>query len=263
MSDSDLFTEKSLLLSTGKVSYLEAGNGKPIVFLHHSWGSIGAIQLHEILAQSHRVLVPDMPGWGASERPLWARDVRDIAMLMCHFQHHLELSSVHLVGLGFGGYVAAELSCMNTQILASQTLIGAPGLYPTEGEITDQMMLSHRQYIIESFKDQETYISQFGEEPATEIRELWDHSREMTARVAWKPYFFNRRLEPMLGNNDTNTLLIWGTNDKVVPISIAKQYESQLRHVRLETLDGAGHLVELEQPETVAELISAHIQQNS
>lgn len=263
MSDSDLFTEKSLVLSTGTVSYLESGTGDTVVFLHHSWGSIGAIRLHEILADSHHVVVPDMPGWGASERPLWARDVRDISMLVSQFLHHLGLSNVHLVGLGFGGYVAVELSCMNTQVLASQTLIGAPGLYPDEGEIMDQMMLSHRQYIVESFKDQDTYVAQFGEEPATQIRELWDHSREMTARVAWKPYFFNRRLEPMLGNNDTQTLLIWGANDKVVPISIAHQYQSQLQNVRLETLDDAGHLVELEQPEVVADLITAHVKQNS
>ena len=85
----------------------------------------------------------------------------------------------------------------------------------------------------------------------------------MTARVAWKPYFFNRRLEPMLGNNDTPTLLIWGANDKVVPLSIAHQYESQLRNARLETLDDSGHLAELEQPEVVADLITVHVKQNS
>ena len=262
MSESDLFVEKSLELETGTISYLEAGNGPTVVCLHHSWGSVGAIRLHELLAQSYRLIVPDMPGWGASERPLWARDVRDISILCGHFINQLDTPQVHLIGFGFGGYVAAELAVMNSQILDSLTLIGAPGLFPREGEILDQMMFSHRQYVKESFVDEATFIEQFGEEPSQAIRDVWDHSREMTARVAWKPYFFNRRLEPMLANLKTNTLLIWGASDKVVPRSVAEQYLEQLPRANLHVLPNAGHLVELEWPEKVETLISEHINLN-
>ena len=255
------FVEKSLDLSTGKISYLEAGEGPNVVCLHHSWGSIGAIRLHELLSHGHKTVIPDMPGWGASERPLWARDARDISMLCGHFIHHANLEPVHLIGLGFGGFVAAELAAMNSDTLSSLTLIGAPGLYPSEGEILDQMMLSHRQYVKESFKEEAVFVSQFGEEPSQEIRDVWDHSREMTARVAWKPYFFNRRLEAMLGNLDTPTLLIWGDSDKVTPLSIAKAYEQGFSNATLEIFENSGHLVELEQPDLVADSIATHIQQ--
>lgn len=250
MSD---FTENAVSLATGKISYLSCGEGDPIVCLHHSWGSVGAHAFHTQLSESHHVVLPEMPGWGASERPLWARDVRDIAILCGQFINEIfSRKQVHLVGLGFGGYVAAELTCMNEHALKSLTLIGSPGLYPTEGEILDQMMVSHRRYIELSFRDTEMYQAYFGEEPDPGIREIWDQAREMTARIAWKPYFFNRRLEHTLRNvsRSLNSCLIWGAADTIVPLSVGALYKDCLgENCSLNVVRKAGHLVELEEPD--------------
>ena len=167
----------------------------------------------------------------------------------------LELDDVKLVGLGFGGYVAAELATMNPSRLAHLVLVGAAGLQPKTGEIMDQMMLSHRKYIEESFRDAETYHDYVGEEPPDDIRQLWDLSREMTARVTWKPYMFNRRLEPLLGDLDVPTLIVWGEQDKVVPFECAKQFEAAIPNTRVEVVKGAGHVVELEEPDRLAALV--------
>jgi len=66
----------------------------------------------------------------------------------------------------------------------------------------------------------------------------------------------------MLANLKTNTLLIWGASDKVVPRSVAEQYLEQLPRANLHVLPNAGHLVELEWPEKVGTLISEHINLN-
>ena len=207
-SDAVNFKENSVSPSTGRIAYLAGGTGKPIVYLHHSWGSPGALQVHGLLAEHHQVFIPDMPGWSGSERPAWARDVRDIAILTSRFIDSMNLEEMCLVGVGFDGYVTMELASMNPSRLTSLVLIGASGLQPDEGEIMDQMMLSHRRYIELSYCDHDSYVHHFGKEPVQELRELWDHSREMTARVSWKPYFFNRRLGPLLGDTNIPTLLI-------------------------------------------------------
>ena len=155
-------------------------------------GVARASEVHGLLAEAFQVFIPDMPGWSGSERPTWARDVRDIAILTGRVLDALKPSDVCLIGAGFGGYVAAELATMNPSRLTSLVLIGAPGLQPEESEILDQMLLSHRRYIELSFRDGETYSRHFGQEPTQELRDLWDHSREMSARISWKPYFFNR-----------------------------------------------------------------------
>ena len=255
------FVEKKLELPTGNITLREGGSGDTILALHHSWGSVGITDWHENLAQSANVVVPDLPGWGSSERPSWARDARDIAILCCHIADSLR-GKLHLVGTGFGGYVAAEMATMGHSRFNTLTLIGSAGVFPREGEIHDQMMVSHRKYVQDSYRSEELYTSQFGEEPDPAIREIWDHSREMTARVTWKPYMFNRRLEPLLTLVNTPTLLIWGTKDKIVPVGVANQFADLLPNSKLEMIDGAGHLVEMEEPDQVSALIKQHIKTN-
>ncbi len=255
----DAYRERDIALATGEVHLLEGGSGSDIVLLHHSWGSPGWLPVHAALAERHRVIVPDLPGWGGSVRPSWARDPRDIAILGGHILDALGLGSTALVGAGFGGFIAAELAAMQPGRLRALVLIGAAGLKPENGDILDQMMVSHRAYIEESFRDQESYLSWVGEEPGDDVRQLWDFSREMTARVTWKPYMFDRRLAPLLGNVNTPTLIVWGGRDKVVPPECAELYAANLPNATIEMLDDAGHLVEIEEPERIAKLISGHV----
>ena len=252
MSETASYTERELALAAGKIKLLQHGSGAPVVTLHHSWGSPGWLPLHDRLADDHHVIVPDMPGWGGSERPAWAREPRDIAILVGHMLDALALEQATLVGLGFGGFVAAELATMNPSRLKALVLVGSAGLQPSEGEILDQMMLSHRKYVEESFRDAQSYRDTLGEEPPDDVRELWDLSREMTARVTWKPYMFNRRLEPLLGDMHVPTLLVWGEHDKVVPFACARQFEAAMPNAAVRLVENAGHVVELEQPDALA-----------
>ena len=255
----DAYREIDIELATGKVHMLEGGSGTDIVLLHHSWGSPGWLPVHAALAERHRVVVPDLPGWGGSVRPSWARDPRDIAMLCGHILDALDIGPAALVGAGFGGFLAAELAAMQPRRLRALVLIGAAGLKPENGEILDQMMVSHRAYIEESFRDQESYLAWVGEEPGDDVRQLWDFSREMTARVTWKPYMFDRRLAPLLGNVTTPTLIVWGGRDKTVPPECAALYAANLPNATVEMIEDAGHLVEIEEPEGIAKLISSHV----
>ena len=262
MSQAASYAEREIALASGRIKLLEQGSGTLAVVLHHSWGSPGWLPFHDrLVAAGHRVAVPDMPGWGGSERPSWARDPRDIAIVMGRVLAALEAQEAKLVGLGFGGYVAAELATMNPSRLGALILVGAAGLQPRQGEILDQMMLSHRKYIEESFRDADAYAAYVGDEPPDEVRDLWDFSREMTARVTWKPYMFNRRLEPLLGDMAVPTLLVWGQHDKVVPFECAERYQAAIPNARTEVVADAGHVVELEQPDRLAALVSAFPQQ--
>lgn len=253
----DGYREEYVELATGKIHLLRGGAGRALVVLHHSWGNPGWTPFCERLAGQFDVIAPDMPGFSGSERPAWAREPRDLAIIVSNMMRKLDVEDGVLVGLGFGGYVAAELATMNPSRIGCLVLIGAAGLKPEEGEILDQMMVSHADYVRQSFRDEALFNDVIGE-PEEDLRQLWDFSREMTARVTWKPYMFNRRLQPLLEDLDTSTLIIWGERDSVVPLECGHMYQRLIPGSRLETIVDGGHAVEMEEPDRVADLIHAH-----
>ncbi len=255
------WTEAAVEVAGLRVQYLEAGAGAatPLLVLHRSTGNPGWLPFHEALSGGGRVIVPDLPGYGQSDRPEWAREPRDLAILLHRALDRLGLDRVTVVGLGFGGWVAAELAVLQQQRFERLVLIGAPGIKPDEGEILDQMMLAHAVYVRACFADQAAFEAEFGEQPDAATRELWDFSREMTARLTWKPYMWDWRLPYLLAEVDTPTLLVWGGEDGVVPTSVGRQYAEALPNARLEVVEGAGHMVEVERSSEVAALVRAFV----
>ncbi|MCY3603783.1 MAG: alpha/beta hydrolase [Chloroflexi bacterium] len=252
------WTESTAEVAGLSIRYLQGGSGPAAVVLHHSTGNLGWIPFYEALAQNFTVTVPDLPGYGQSERPVWARDARDIAILISRFLAQVAPDSPTLIGLGFGGFIAAELAAINQERIGSLVLVGAAGLQPDEGEILDQMLVSYGEYVSAGFRDEAHFHEIFGEETAPEVRELWDFSREMTARLSWKPYMFNRRLGPVLGEVQTPALVVAGSEEQVIPLTCARQYADGLANATLEIVEGAGHYVDYEEPEALAALIASH-----
>jgi pimeloyl-ACP methyl ester carboxylesterase len=241
------------------VRCLERGSGHPVVLFHHSFGSPGWMPCHEHLASAHAVYAPDLPGFGASERPDWARHPRDLAILMGWWLRQLGRGPVAGVGCGFGGWVAAELAAMHPEAFSHLILVGAAGLLPENGRILDQVLISHSEYVRAAFSTQEAYEAVYTAGLPDDLLLQWDRNREMTARVSWKPYMYNRRLVPLLPLVEVPTLLVWGEDDMVVPLECAERYRALLPDARLEIVPDCGHAVDLEQPAALAELVRRHV----
>jgi pimeloyl-ACP methyl ester carboxylesterase len=238
---------------------LHKGTGAPLVVLHDSLGNLGWLPVHERLAETFAVWVPDLPGYGKSDRPEWARSPRDLAVLVLQLLDRLGLNQTALVGLGFGGYIAAEMATMNQSRFTRMVLVGATGLRPRTGEIADQVFLGFPEYGISGFRDADSYRQYFGVDSVPDdLYELWDLSTEMTARVCWKPWMFSDQLPHLIREVSVPTLLVWGEQERLVPVDIAHQYASLMPNARLEVVPDAGHVVDLEQPDALAELIREH-----
>jgi pimeloyl-ACP methyl ester carboxylesterase len=253
----DTHTEHTIEVAGLALRYLKGGAGAPVVVLHHSTGNPGWIPFYERLAERATVYVPDMPGYGQSARPEWAREPRDLAILTVQMLAKLDLARPAIVGLGFGGFIAAEMATMSQERIGRLVLVGAPGLQPREGEILDQMMVDFHEYVMTGFKNDDDFRSAFGENARKQFKELWDYSREMTARLTWKPYMFSRRLGPLLREVRTPTLILHGADDAIVPVDVAKQYAEALPDATLEIVQSGGHLVEYEDPDAIAKRVHA------
>lgn len=260
-SPTQTYRETTVELATGKVHVLHSGSGDPVVVLHHDTGTPGWLPIYDDLAKTNAVYVPDMPGFGASDRAEFARHPREFAAITGAALDKLGVPAANYVGLGFGGWVALEMATQSPLRVKSLTLVGNMGVQPPqgEGEIADQMLMDFVSYSKLGFSDPEKFNAMFGEEPSPEQVLIWDYAREVVARVAWKPYMYSNPLTGLIRNITAPTLVVWGEDDQVVPLSAGKRTANLIPGARIETIADAGHNVEIEQPEKLAALVRSNI----
>ena len=236
------------------------GGGPPALVLHHDIGAPERPAFYDALARDFTVFAPSHPGYDGAPRPDWMRSVRDMAVvyqgLLAHHPATREPGTVTLIGLGFGGWIAAEMAIMAPRAFRRLVLVGAMGMKPERGEITDQALLSYIDYVQRGFADRQAFDRVFGAEPTTSRLEQWDVNREMTFRIAWKPYMYSPTMPHLLGAVVTPTLVVWGARDAIVPRECGERYAKSLADARLEIVEGAGHFVDMEKPDELASLIT-------
>lgn len=253
------YAEEMLEVGCGNVHLMKGGAGTPLLILQDDIGSPGWLPFYAELARRFTVYVPAHPGYGKSERPAWMRSVRDLAIAHHWLLEVLGLEALPVVGCGLGGWVAAEMATMCHHRFTHMVLVSAVGVQPLEGEIADQFLVSGEEYVKRCFHDPAQFEALYGKETTVDQREVWEVNREMTVRIAWKPYMFNHTLPVFLGGVDTPTLVVWGQEDTVVPRSCAQRYVESLATARLVVLDGCGHCAEAEKPQELAALITDFI----
>jgi len=248
-------TESFADVAGGKIHILKAGSGRPLLVLHHEIGNPGWIPFYDDLARDFTVYVPSHPGYGKSERPEWMRSVRDLAIVYNWLLHDLKLDGALGVGLGFGGWIAAEMAMMSHHVFSRMVLVGAMGLQPRSSEIMDQFLIDSITYVRSGFADEHSYAELYTKEPSLDQLEQWEINREMTSRIAYKPYMFDQQMPQLIRGVSTPTLVVCGSKDQIVPMVCAELYREAIAGARLETIAGAGHYVEAEKPAELAKLV--------
>ena len=118
--------------------------------------------------------------------------------------------------------------------LSRLVLVGAMGIKPPQGDILDLAITGYVDYARAGFHDQKAFDRVYGAEPSIDQLEMWDICREMSFRIAWKPYMYSQTLPHLLGAVRAPALVVWGDDDKVVPQSAAKRYVEALPNAKLE-----------------------------
>ncbi|MGH7154341.1 MAG: alpha/beta fold hydrolase [Acetobacteraceae bacterium] len=258
MAANTTWTDTAIDVAGTSMHLSRAGSGRPVLVLHHDIGAPDRLPFHDRLAAQFTVLLPHHPGWGRSQRPAWMRSVRDIAAMHQWLLAELDITDCSVVGLGFGGWIAAEMASLSPRQFHRLVLVGAMGIKPPDGDILDQAIISYMDYPQAGFHDREAFHRVFGE-VSTDQLEQWDIAREMCFRVAWKPYMYSQTLPHLLGGIRTPALVVWGDDDRQVPLSAGNVYAKALRDARMEVIPSCGHYVDMEKPDELAKLVTSFI----
>jgi len=250
--------EEFVEVAGAKVHLLKGGRGKPLVVLHSVEGNLGWLSYHHSLAQHFTVYAPTLPGFGRSQRPPWLETFSDLSRFSLWLLQELGLEKVALLGHFMGGWLAAEMAVMCPQILDRLILVDAAGVQPRRGEITDIFLHGQEGMRKLAYFDPQQapeYQDLFGRKPSPEEREILVQNQEMAVRYCWKPYMYDRSLPWLLPRVRVPALIIWGREDRIVPLECGELYRQALPGSRLEVIDRCGHCPPLEKPDEFTRLV--------
>ena len=254
--------EEFVEVGGAKVHLLKGGEGPPLLFLHSIEGNLGWMPWMEHFSKSATVYAPTHPGFGTSERPEYLETVSDMAKFYLWMIQESGLEDVTLVGHFLGGWIAAEMATMSPGALKSLVLVDAAGIRPDNGEVADIFLLGDEETARLSFHDPANvpgYGDLFERELSTGERELQIRGREMTTRLCWKPYMYDRSLHWLLQRVDVPTLVVWGADDRIIPSDSGRRIHQAIPRSHLEIIPECGHLPHIERPDEFSRLLLEHL----
>jgi pimeloyl-ACP methyl ester carboxylesterase len=246
------------------VEALVAGAGPPLLFLHGGDYVAQNRPFLDRLAQHFRVIAPRHPGFGTTPRPPWFRSVNDIAYLYLDLIERLNLHDATLVGSSFGGWLALETAVRSTSRISRLVLIDSLGVKfgdREERDIADVYALPAEEVVRRTFSDPARCVPDYAALGDAELQAI-AHDREATALYGWKPYMHNLALLHWLHRITVPSLVLWGDKDGIVAPSYGEKLAASLPNARFESIAGAAHYPQIEQPEAVADHIARFAQEN-
>lgn len=244
------WTEEFVEAAGVSLQMVKGGSGVPLLILHGELGHPGWLRSLDVLAQDYTLHIPSHPGFGATERQEWIMNMRDLAGWYLMALDELGLRSVNTIGCSLGGWLAAEMATMNPGQFRKLALVGPMGILPPEGYIYDVFLEVAKTCISTAFLNPEgtpEFQELCPEEPAPEQAMAWEVAREEACRLGWKPYMYYPGLPHLLARlKDLPTLVIWGREDAIVPVSAAAVYHESIPGSRLEIMANCGHMPQIE-----------------
>jgi len=242
-----------------KIRVLTAGAGEPLVFIHGAGGLFWDPFL-DGLSNSHRVVAPEHPGFGASQGLDHVHDVWDLVLYYNELLDTLGISRATVVGHSFGGMVAAELAANNPERVDRLVLIAPIGLWLDEHPVPDISGMPPEQLPGLILADPTGPLAAMMPAPdPNDPDALLAAVNNITSILQFIWPLPDKGLRKRLYRVKAPTLVIWGEQDKLVHPAYGEAFVNAIAGARLETFAAAGHLPQLEQFDKVAGVVNAFL----
>jgi pimeloyl-ACP methyl ester carboxylesterase len=244
----------SIAVNGVTIEVVDRGRGRPILFLHPGIGIDPDAPVLAALERGGRVIAPSHPGFGASQLPKGLTNVDDVSYFYLDMLDQLDLRDVLVVGVGLGGWIAAEIAVKDCSRFAQLVMINAVGVKVGDRETRD--IVDIWSLMPNDFNAIAYFDPKAGEKDYKSLPEqaalVAARNNEAHARLVWSPYMHNPKLKSRLHRVRIPTLFLWGAADRVLSESYGRGYCSMIPGATFELVERAGHFPHIEQPEEVA-----------
>jgi pimeloyl-ACP methyl ester carboxylesterase len=237
------------------------GAGKPLLLLHGFQTVPPDAPFLDRLGRHAAIVAPSHPGFGDSPRPADFETVYDLVHLYLEMLETSPHERMSLMGLSFGGWLAAEIAVKAGSRIDRLVLVDAVGIKvsaPDTPDILDVFNRHPREVSGRSWHAPETWAPRYDDMTDDDLVRI-ARNRDALCLYAWHPYMYNPRLTRWLGRIKRPTLVLWGASDGIVTPSYGEAYSALIPGSRFELIPEAGHHPEIEQPEAFADHVSAFL----
>lgn len=254
--------DRRVSVGGNSIRYLDAGSGSTVLLLHglggyaDKWrGVIGR------LSDSHRVIAPDMIGYGLSDKPMADYTPGFFVEFLKRFIEATGLERPHIVGASLGGQIAAIFAAMHQECLSRLVLVSPAGIMKISTPALDAYIMAALYPRPGSVGHALRLMEGSGRDPSwTLISSFMANMRRPNAKMAFMSSLLCFKnagdLTPYLKSIRVPTLLLWGYDDPIIPISYAAQFAAAIPDCRFVGLEDCGHTPYVQYPERFAGLVA-------
>ena len=248
-------TDKTIAVFGQSIHYWDLGAG-PVIVLVHGLGSRKEdwMPVLEPLAQRYRLLVPDQIGFGKSEKPLLDYTVQTYVDFLDEFLRQLKVEKASLVGESLGGWISALYAVelgggAHLTPVEKLVLVDAAGLKQDAAipNLNPSSLASMRGVMESVFYD----TSWLNDDALRRIftDKLSVHDSYTVRSFLGNPMIAAERVDDRLAKIKIPTLVVWGKQDKLIPMAMGERYAAGIAGARLVSFDKCGHVPPIEKTE--------------
>jgi pimeloyl-ACP methyl ester carboxylesterase len=258
-----------------RIRFHERGKGRPLLVVHgYLWSGAVWDDALPRLSRDLRVIVPDLPGFGESEKPPPARyayGYEAFTESLVDLVASLGVGRVSVCGHSMGGAIALMLAAHHPDLVEKLILVD-PIVYPSpRGAVTSMATLPilgpilfkqmYGRALFRRFFRENVYAKE-GNLPEERIDRMFASFNVPAAREAAYATMLatldRRALVASIPRVTAPTLVAWGRSDRSVPVEHGRRLARELRRARFEVFD-CGHSPPEEVPEAFAEVVSGFV----
>ncbi len=236
-----------LLKKEKEFSYIEVGDGTPIIVLHGLMGGLSNFDsVTEFFSSSgYKVVIPELPIYTMS---LLKTNVKSFANYLRDFIEFKNFEEVILLGNSLGGHIGLYHTKLYPKKVKALIITGSSGLYESA---MGSGYTKRSDYEVIKKKAQDVF---YDPEVATkeivdEVYETVNDRNKLIKTLAIAKSAIRHNMAKDLPKMQTPTCIIWGKNDTVTPPEVAEEFHDLLPDSDLYWIDKCGHAAMMEHPE--------------